>query len=271
MLDIRANEKKMIELVTKLEPVFEKAGKLACDMQSRAISNMKYSSGEIEADIVTDADLEVQEMILKEVIKTELVNCILLAEEDTPTVKQFSGKEKLYLTLDPINGTSLYAEGLPYFNLIVGLHNDKDILYTYFSCPKIGWATTISRSKITHTGQPPSIDLPAFAKEAIIYSYGDPKIFEPKLYKHFADKGYKFVPKKTLTAETGSTTLLIAEKVAGFYIENPNDNDGLTALHFALAKGYEVKSTNAGQPFSISTIKNGPAGLYHPGCYFVAK
>lgn len=263
-----AIENKYINELVKLEPVFEKAGKLACELQEKSISQMKYNSGFIEADIVTNADLEVQEMILQEAVKTKLVDCILLAEEDTPSVNKFTGSQKLYLTLDPINGTSLYAKGRPYFNLIAGLHNDRDVLYSYLSCPKVSWSMSIVRDKITTKGQPPRINLAAPADKAIIYSYGNPKKFAPDLHKYFENLGYEAVAKKSLTDESGSTTLFCSEQVAGFYAENLCVEDALTALHYAQAKKYQIKTS---QDFDITKIIETSHGRIHPGCYFAVR
>lgn len=259
---------KMIDILISLEPEFRKAGKLACEMQSTTLSHNKTSSGIMEVDIVTEADIKVQEMILKTMAKTELTECKMMAEEDTSSVGKFNQDGKLIITLDPIDGTSLYSKGKKFFSLIIGLHNKQELLYSYYFCPKINWAVRIVDNKITFIGEKPKINLPKIVKESIIYTYGNPKETAPKLFKQFHGK---FQLRKNLTRECGSTFLLLNNKVAGFYTERPNVYDGFVALHFAKTMKYKIITNQSSGKFDISNIAIDKRGFYYPGYYLVLK
>ena len=106
---MQTNSQKFIDILISLEPVFKKAGELAVKMRETAKSKNKFNTGIAGIDIVTEADLAVQEFILSEMAKTKLIECELIGEEDTPLTKKFKGTNGLVLTLDPIDGTILYA------------------------------------------------------------------------------------------------------------------------------------------------------------------
>ena len=102
---------KLVKILEKLEPVFMKAGELALRMQGSAKHHNKYNTGNALVDIVTEADLAVQEFLLTEISKTDLVKCRLLGEENTPQTVKFNEDGKYYLAIDPIDGTANYAKG----------------------------------------------------------------------------------------------------------------------------------------------------------------
>ena len=83
--------KEYIDILIGLEPVFKKAGELAVKMRETAKSKNKFNTGVAGIDIVTEADLAVQEFILSEMVKTKLIECELIGEEDTPLTKKFKG------------------------------------------------------------------------------------------------------------------------------------------------------------------------------------
>ena len=84
-----------IDVLVESEPMFKRAGDLALKLRSTASSRNKYQSGIKGIDIVTEADLAVQEAILSELAKTKLIECQLIAEEDTTTVAKFKGMNVL--------------------------------------------------------------------------------------------------------------------------------------------------------------------------------
>lgn len=93
------NPTKYIKLIKKLEPVFIKAGKRSVLLQNKAIASKKFTTGTYEVDVVTNADIEIQEMILSELSKTKLVDCRLVAEEKTKHVDKFNSDGELLLEL----------------------------------------------------------------------------------------------------------------------------------------------------------------------------
>ena len=121
----------LTEILKSLEPVFIEGSQLALKMQKGVSHHSKTNTGDSLTDIVTDADLAVQEFLLEKISKTDLKNCRLLAEEDTPSVNKFNPNGEYYLAIDPIDATAVYSKGGQYFSTIITLHNGKDILYMF--------------------------------------------------------------------------------------------------------------------------------------------
>ena len=69
--------KLMMGILQNLEPLFIKAGKLACQRQKNAASRHKTATGVSEVGVVSEVDLEVQEYILGAMAKTKLRQCRL--------------------------------------------------------------------------------------------------------------------------------------------------------------------------------------------------
>jgi fructose-1,6-bisphosphatase/inositol monophosphatase family enzyme len=233
--------KEYIDILISLEPVFKKAGELSLKMRSTAGSKNKFSTGVAGIDIVTETDTAVQEFILSEMVKTKLVECELIAEEDTALAKKFNGTNGLVLTLDPIDGTLLYANGKNFFLTIVSLHDDKNLLYTFLNYPVFNWSRRIT-DKVEDFGKKPEIktnpkiDL----SKTISYTVRPPKIIDQNIYQTLIGEGYKFVKASEITDEAGSTTLFSLGKTAGYYMETPNPYDGLVDLHYAKTKDFKI-------------------------------
>ncbi len=263
----------IIQELIKLEPVFVEAGKLALRMQEKTEAYNKSETGEAEVDIVTKLDLDVQKIILEAMAKTPLINCHLLAEENTPQVKAFAKSGNMYLTVDPINGTSLYAEKKKYWNLIVTLRDDKEFFYTYTYYPAADWAARIVGKKYENLGKPPKVKLFLDASRTIVYSYGSTDVIEPRLYKKLIDQGYNFKLRKTVTDESGSTTLLMTGQAAGYFNIDPNVYDSLVAMHYAQAMKYKIYSFGTGPngELDLAEMKDEGQGLRHPGYYIVLR
>src|SRR5258708_28849689 len=99
----------LIEILQKLQPTFIKAGELACKMQKGVHHHNKFNSGNHAADIVTEADLAVQELLLGAISKTDLINCQLLGEEDTPLTKKFNNQDRKSTRLNSSHQIISYA------------------------------------------------------------------------------------------------------------------------------------------------------------------
>ena len=260
-----------VQELIKLEPVFVKAGDLALERQKTATSFNKFNTGQADFDIVTKADYEVQEFILKAMAKTPLTKCHLLAEETTPTVADFRKTGSLYLTLDPINGTSLYANGKKYWNIIISLHDQKEILYTYSYYPYAKWANKLVGKNYESIGEKPKINLKQDGSKTIVYSYGTTDIIDKNLYSKLIKQGYNFKPRKELTDESGSTTLLQTGQAAGYFNSKPIVYDSLVSMHFAKAMGYKIYNFGTGPngELDLTDIQEDNGFIYHPGYYIV--
>lgn len=136
---MKANNKenKYIELIKVTESILLKAGDFSVKLQSKILSKKKLSTGTYEIDIVTNANIEVQKIILSTLAKTKLSECRLIAEEKTESVKKFNPNGEILLTIDPIDGTYRYAAGMPIYSIIVGIQKDGLLLYTFTHYPAI--------------------------------------------------------------------------------------------------------------------------------------
>lgn len=261
------NIQEYIDILISLEPAFKKAGELAVKMQKTAKSNNKFSTGFAGIDIVTEADLAVQEVILAEMAKTKLIDCKLIAEEDTPLAKKFTGKNGLTLTLDPIDGTLLYAAGKNLYLTIISLHNGKNLFYTFLHYPFFNWTRRIT-SKIEDFGIMPEIKIkPGINLEKTIgYTVKPPKIIDKEIFKKLVNEGYSFCKASDITDEAGSTTLFIMDKIGGYYLEISNPYDGLVGLHYGGTKNFEIYST-----IDFSTLSPTDHGPHYSGWYVILK
>jgi len=257
---------KYIEILIELESVIEKAGKLAIDMRSTAKSHNKYQTGEYMIDVVTEADLAVQELILSEIAKTELVNCHLVAEEKTDSISKFTGINGLTLTLDPIDGTFLYTSDGIFWSIIICLYDGETPLYTLIHYPVVGWSRRITQNEVTDIGELPRVKMLGDRdySKVITRTYGDLSKLPEELTAELKQKGYVFMDRADLTEESGSTTMLFLNQVGGFFIEKPGAYDGLSALSYAKTKGLTYYSD-----IDLSKILEGDHGPYYDGWYLV--
>ncbi len=262
------NAKEYIDILTGLEPVFKRAGKMALGLRGNTAVRNKHQTGVPMIDIVTEADLAVQEFILSKMAKTKLVECQLFAEEDTPSVPKFKGTSGLVLTLDPIDGTAIYTSTGRFFSTIVSLNDKKSPLYTYCYYPALDWARRIAQDQVTDFGKLPSVDVKnnVDLSKTIVFTIRGPKKIDPNVYGALIKEGYTFSKAADITDESGSCTLLYLNQVAGYYIEGPNPYDGLCALHYGQAKKLKIYSA-----LDLSTFKIGDHGPHYIGWYLILQ
>lgn len=261
----------LIKTLTTLEPLFKQAGDLAWKMQKGIQTKRKFGTGFDAVDLVTEADLQVQKLLLKKMAKTELVNCRLMAEEETPSVSLFNGSSKYFLIIDPIDGTAIYSRGGKHFSVIVSLHDGKNLLYTFMHFPALNWTHRIVNNKYSVSGKTPVFNIPPQAKKYILYYSGHPETTIPKLYQELEQQGLKFVHARTLTEDYGVTEMLFCNKIAGRFQENINVYDRLVSLHYALANDLKVYSGGPNGALDLANIKKREIGLYYPGFYLILK
>lgn len=259
----------LIKTLSKLEPVFLQAGRMAVKMQSTAKHHNKTNTGNIVSDIVTEADLAVQEFLLGEMVKTELVDCRLLGEENTTLVSKFTGTNGYYLGIDPIDGTATYARGGKFFSVIVSAHDGKNLLYTFKHLPVFGWTIKIVEKTYSTIGVQPKFESSLAGKHKILHWNYNPEKTIPDIYKALKNKGLEFVNCADSRDDTSMQSMFICNQIAGFYAENPNAYDGLVALHAALATKREIYSGGPSGSLDFTNIKKRETGLYYPGYYLV--
>ena len=235
----------MLKIIQSLEPVFIEAGQLASTLRSSAEINAKGESGIREIDIVTSSDLAVQEFVLQKMLNTDLVNCELVAEEDTPSRDKFVKSSDMVITLDPIDGTHSYATGQKLYSIIVTLHDKKSPIYTFMYYPEVAWGLRILENKIEFFGNEPEGEITVQNPEKVIgytnyKGSTDPQKTIPDLYKKLTKEGYEFKQKENLGKIFGPVLFFLTGVTGGIFIENPSAVDGLICLHYGLAKGYKI-------------------------------
>ncbi len=252
----------LVETLQSLEPVFIQAGQLAYKMQKGVDYHNKRETGDPMGDIVTEADFTVQEFLLREMIKTDLVNCRLLAEEDTISTGKFNEQGKYHLGIDPIDDTKIYASGQEHFSVIVSLHDGEKFLYMFFYFPAWDWTHKIVNGHYSEFGKRP--ELPDNLKNTVLYWSGDPEQHVPKeVFDNLKKKGIKFSKIRELNLDVGSIGMFASGMVAGVYQEDMNTYDGLVEFNIASAKGLKIYSSS----IDLKNIREKGSVLYYPGYY----
>ena len=264
---------KILDEVQKLESKFIEAGQLACDLRATATSSQKLDTGFSEIDIVTSADLEVQEFVLSAFANSPLTSCELIAEEDTPSVNKFAKQSDYVLTLDPIDGTKLYATGKKMFSVVVTIHDKKRPIYTFCYYPAVSWGVKIVMDKIEYIGEKPEVELNATNPKKSI-TYWDrpgklgPEKTDPKAYKELLDKGYYFIKTDEICVESGIKSLFLLGLTGGTFQENGSAVDSLTEYHYALASKFKIIGK-----LDLTKPAPSPRGNYfcYKGYYFALR
>jgi len=243
---------------------------LALELRGKVAIHNKSATGVEGVDIVTGADLEVQEFILSRLAETPLTECELFAEEATPSVSKFKGTNGLVLLIDPIDGTAKYVSGGKFFSVIISMHNKKDILYTYYYFPMLGWAKRILKDKAEDIGNIPLIQIKpgVDAMSMIAYlEYIKPDKLPSLVEDALKIRGLSLHQRKDIVDEGNMISLMFLEKIAGVAIQNPVAYDCLGSLHYARSTGrFDIYST-----VDLSKPMKGPFGIYYPGLYVVWK
>jgi myo-inositol-1(or 4)-monophosphatase len=113
-------------------------------------SGLEITDKDSEVDIVTDADLESEKVILK-TLQSSFPQHNYLTEE-TPTAKTTSP----YLwVIDPIDGTTNYSKGLPYFSVSIALYHQNDGLLGVVYNPATGELFWGARGQGARLGEEP--------------------------------------------------------------------------------------------------------------------
>jgi len=231
---------KEIEIIQQFEDVFIEAGKLAVKLRNDAVIEQKHNSGIEDIDIVTSADLAVQEFVLRKLAVSELKHCEIVVEEDTPSKNLFAKSSDLVITIDPIDGTKLYASGKKMYSIIITVHNKKRPIYTFCYFPEVKWGIKIVHDQCQFFGNKPEIIHHTILPKTVVYSFYNPIDCIPGQTAKLLKKGYVFRNKKEITDEAGSTALFLLGIVDGYFVENGSAVDCLVGLHYALARGFEV-------------------------------
>jgi hypothetical protein len=263
-------EDQYLNILISSESIFEQAATLACELRNNVLVYNKSQTGDETLDIVTEADIQVQEFILSRLVETPLIECELIAEESSPSVSKFKGTNGLVLTIDPIDGTAMYVAGQGFFSVIVGLHNKKDILYSYYRYPFLNWTKRIVKNHVEDIGDIPDVKvksgIDSMSKIAYL-AHVKPDNLPKDIEDEFELRGLTVCDRKDISDESTMTALLYTEKIAGVCVLNPIAYDCLGVLYYARATGvYEIYST-----VDLSRPMKGSYGVYYPGLYIIWK
>jgi myo-inositol-1(or 4)-monophosphatase len=88
-----------------------------------------------ETDLVTIADREV-EAFLRKRLHDIMPDAGMLGEEGTDTRAQHSGR---YFVVDPIDGTSNFVHGLPFYAIALALKDDEKTIFSAVYAPALDW------------------------------------------------------------------------------------------------------------------------------------
>jgi hypothetical protein len=208
--------------------------------------------------------------VLSRLAETPLAACELFAEESTLSVSKFKGTNGLVLTIDPIDGTAKYISGGKFFSLIIGMHNKKDLLYTYYHYPLLGWTKKIIKDVTEDIGSLPEVKIKSGIEPMTTIAYlrhVKPEKLPLDIEEKFKTRGFSLHDRKEISEEASMNALIFLGKVAGACLENPIVYDCLGALHYARAAGkFEIYST-----VDMTKPMKGPSGIYYPGLYIVWK
>jgi fructose-1,6-bisphosphatase/inositol monophosphatase family enzyme len=268
-------EATLIQRLHALEPAIIAAGDQARELQGRVRPELKTNTGNLMADLVTEADRLVQRTLLASFGDTELRACRLLAEEEGPGADVFATDSELVLSVDPIDGTKRYTEGKPYYSTIIGLHNSQRPIYSFIYYPAFRWWVRYSMDERAASGPPPdAVDGEADLSRIMVYTAGKPQQEIPDLVERLSQHDYRFEWGDGL-GPRGSKFLLVSDLAGGYFAANPNPYDGLLGLHAGLATGRRVltwgrspEGTLAGS-FDLRSMQEGRHGPVYRGAYLV--
>lgn len=104
----------MLEFAKKLA---KRAGRLALGYYKKGVTHTQKSS---PADLVTEADIAVNDFIVKEIKKKYPSHGIISEESD----EDYNSDAEYVWVIDPIDGTRNFAHHIPFWCVMVGLERD---------------------------------------------------------------------------------------------------------------------------------------------------
>ncbi|MDD5731564.1 MAG: hypothetical protein PHU42_01615 [Patescibacteria group bacterium] len=257
---------------TKVPGILKKAGAYSLEIRRNGLKiSHKTNTGEEKSDILTNADLKVQEVILNELLKTHLRKCMLVSEENTRYIDRFAKKSNYLLSIDPIDGTLAYAKKprSKKFQIIIQLKNQYEILITAIYYPAYDELLYIANDKVMLNGK--KLKLGKNKSRSDIATKDDLSI---RARRFFSKNGLNPIDYKSHPKIPGYI-YLVKSKYGGFYKKNINAYDGLVWAHLVNAMGGRtieiVSGKEIGKDYNFFNIKRetlrGRNRLVHPGEY----
>lgn len=107
-------------MITKILPIIKEAGSI---IREGFGSNLSIEFKNNESNLVTNID-KASEEILNNFIKKEFPNHSILCEESG----KYEKSSEFIWVIDPLDGTTNFAHGLPIFSISVGLQKNNEII-----------------------------------------------------------------------------------------------------------------------------------------------
>ncbi len=269
---------RVIQILNDVLPeTLEEAGKEGIRIQEKGTdikSSSKTATGNEAIDLVTEADLALQSIILSKLLRTELRRCIVMAEEDTKEVTQFTGEEDICITLDPVNGTKRFRDGSMAWEIVVGARDARQALFTCSHSPRLGYTIRIDEDNgIQEDGQLP---FSGNEQKKVMARRFDELLEEHQVLKYFfAEQDLEIVkedaPIPEINGRAGRNIAFVGGNLKGILIRNANVYDGILPVHFAKHSGGRVITFGREGSFVGETDLANPVlhkgALVYPGGY----
>jgi fructose-1,6-bisphosphatase/inositol monophosphatase family enzyme len=127
----------MNEVLRYLLPYVVTAGAYSAEIQARVASREQKGGDTIFHHALSDADLSIQ-AFLEVALLARFPNLCYFSEEQEQSLnrKYFLGNSALEILLDPVDGTRPYIDGKEYYQIIVTLHDDREIVGSICYMPR---------------------------------------------------------------------------------------------------------------------------------------
>ncbi len=153
------------------------AGELLLEYRGK-LRSVRYKSSRI--DLVTEADIECQAFIVKQ-IRKEFPDHSILAEEN-PTGEEDSGHRWV---IDPLDGTTNFVHGLPVFAVSIGLQIDGETCCGVVNNPAAGNCYhAIAGQGAFRNGQPIGVSKQKLLIQSLLVT-GFPYVHDEKFHLSF--------------------------------------------------------------------------------------
>lgn len=125
--------------IESLLPFFIVAGDYALQVQGKVEGSTKAAEGTIFSQAITDADLSVQSFF-ELTLLAKMPEVAFYGEESSHLLnsKYFPDKAEYTITLDPINHTLAYKDGLPAFDTILTISHQTEMVAAVVYLPAYG-------------------------------------------------------------------------------------------------------------------------------------
>jgi fructose-1,6-bisphosphatase/inositol monophosphatase family enzyme len=125
------------DVITYLLPYIVTAGAYSAEIQARVSTHDAKGGDTIFHHALSDADLSIQ-AFLEVVLLARFPELCYFSEEQEQSLnkKYFLGRSSLEVLLDPVDGTRPYIDGKEFYQIIVTLHDEREIVGSICYMPR---------------------------------------------------------------------------------------------------------------------------------------